>query len=139
MQRQNVLHLLPTATLLILSASVGDGAEPVRPGKTWATTTPAEVKMDVEGLKEFSRFVGGRGCVIRHGYMVYSWGDVSRRADVASAAKPFYSHFLFKAVETGRVESLDEKLVRWETRLGKINEQLSFKDRDIAWRHGSAN
>ncbi len=135
MQQHHALRLLLIAALTILSSSAGNTAESVWPGKTWATKTPAEVGMDAEGLKEFSRFVGGRGCVVRHGYIVYSWGDVNRRADVASAAKPFYSHLLFKAVEDGRIESLDEKLVRWEPRLGKINEKLDYKDRDITWRH----
>ena len=37
--------------------------------------------------------------VVRHGYLVFTWGDASRRGDVASACKPWYSHFLFKAVD----------------------------------------
>lgn len=112
-----------------------DEIEAVFPGKEWAKKTPAEVGLDAQKVKEFSRFVGGRGCVVRHGYMVYTWGDVSRRADVASACKPFYSHFLFKAVEDGKIESLDEKAVRWEPRLKHINEELAFKEAVITWRH----
>lgn len=54
---------------------------------------------------------------------------------MASACKPFYSHLLFKALEDGLIESLDEKAVRWEPRLGQINGDLGFKDADIAWRH----
>jgi hypothetical protein len=56
------------------------------------------------------------------------WGDVSRRADVASACKPFFSHFLFRAVEDGKIESVDERAVRWEPRLKQINRELGFKD-----------
>ncbi|MHC4177521.1 MAG: serine hydrolase [Planctomycetota bacterium] len=108
---------------------------PVYPGKKWATKTPAEAGLDAEKLKALSKFVGGRGCVVRHGCLVYKWGDVGRRADVASACKPFYSHFLFKALEDGKIESLDEKAVRWEPRLAKINRQLGYKDRQITWRH----
>jgi len=126
---------LTVASLVTCHLATTSAAETVYPGKTWAAKTPAEVGLNAEGLKEFGRFVGGRGCVIRHGFMVYTWGDVGRRADVASAAKPLYSHFLFKAVEDGRIESLDEKVVRWESRLSEINGAIGHKDRAIAWRH----
>lgn len=127
-------------TLLIVSGSAhipirADDLEAVFPGTAWARKTPAEAGLDDEKLQQFGRFVGGRGCVVRRGYLVYAWGDVSRRADVASACKPFYSHFLFKALENGRIESLDEKAVRWEPRLKEINRELDAKDADIAWRH----
>jgi hypothetical protein len=54
---------------------------------------------------------------------------------VASACKPFFSHFLFKALEDGRIPSLDEKVVKYEPRLGELNAALGHKDRDITWRH----
>ena len=127
------------AVLLILSGlpvpARADDVEAVFPGKDWAKKTPGEVGLDARKLEQFSRFVGGRGCLVRRGYMVYSWGEVGRRADVASACKPFYSHFLFKALEDGAIQSLDEKAVRWEPRLNFINRELAFKDKDIAWRH----
>ncbi|MDP6442803.1 MAG: hypothetical protein QGG36_28250 [Pirellulaceae bacterium] len=104
------------------------------PGEEWRLRAPAELGMDAEKLKKFSEFVGGRGCVIRRGYLVYSWGDVSRRGDVASACKPFYAHFLFKAVELGKIPNLEQKAVRWEPRLGSINAALSHKDAEIRWR-----
>ena len=53
-----------------------DDSEAVFPGKAWAKKTPAEVGLDARKLKQFSQFVGGRGCVVRHGYLVYTWGDV---------------------------------------------------------------
>ena len=131
--------VVPVTLLVVGGASStvvrADEIEAVFPGKEWANRTPAEVGLKPQKLKEFSRFVGGRGCVVRHGYMVYGWGDASHRADVASACKPFYSHFLFKALEDGKIESLDEKAVRWEPRLAKINRQLGYKDREITWRH----
>jgi len=107
----------------------------VYPGACWEKRSPEAVGLSRARLDVFRDFVGGRGCVVRHGYMVYTYGEVSRRADVASAAKPFYAHFLLKAVEDGRIPSLDEKVVRWEPRLNEINKDLSYKDRDITWRH----
>ncbi len=131
---------LVAATLLVLSGLShapirADDLEAVFPGKAWAKKMPSQVGLDGDKLEQFSHFVGGRGCVVRRGYMVYAWGDVGRRADVASACKPFYSHFLFKALEDGAIASLDEKAMRFEPRLRQINEELGFKDADIAWRN----
>jgi CubicO group peptidase (beta-lactamase class C family) len=125
---------LKVMLLSIVSLTVDAADEPVYPGATWAKKKPSEVGLSAEKLKAFSNFVGGRGCVVRHGYLVYSWGDVSRRADIASAAKPFYAHFLWKAIEDGKIESVDEKAVKWEPRLRDINKAIGFKDREIRWR-----
>ena len=91
--------------------------------------------MNEAGLKTFSDYVGGRGCVVRHGTMVYTWGDVSKRGDVASAVKPWYSHFLFVALEQGKISGLDEKVCTWEPRLNALNPGLNHKDRQITWWH----
>ena len=133
--RFNLAFLLIFALSSQTTCLHADEVKTVFPDKDWQRKAPAEVGLDAKKLAEFSKFVGGRGCVIRQGYLVYSWGDVSRRADVASACKPFYSHLLLKAVEDGRIESVDEKVARWEPRLKKLNAQLEFKDANIAWRH----
>ncbi len=112
-----------------------DEVKAVFPGQAWAKKSPAEVGLDARKLKEFSRFVGGRGCVVRHGYSVHTWGDASRRADIASANKVFHAHFLLKALHEKRIAGLNETVVRWEPRLNTINEKLEYKDRQIAWRH----
>ena len=72
---------------------------------------------------------------VRHGKLVYSWGDATQAGDVASAVKPFFSFFLFKAVEEHRIPSLDQKVIHWEPSLGELNPQLAYKDRELAWRH----
>lgn len=111
--------------------------KPIYPGSTWENKTPVEVGMDASKLNAFSAFVEGRGCVVRYGYLVYTWGDASKRADVASACKPWFSHFLFKALEEGKISSLDEKLTIWEPRLHDINQELGYKDRNITWKHAA--
>jgi len=123
------------AVFLLHRISPSAAVESVYPGKTWTAKAPAEVGMDPGKLDAFSEYVGGRGCVVRHGYMVYTWGDVSRRADVASACKPVYTHFLLKALEDQKIPSLDQKVTAWEPRLNDINKQLGYKDRDITWQH----
>ncbi len=128
--------LLLGAVLVLLGGGQIAVAQPaVYPGATWATKTPAEAGLDAAKLDALDNLVGGRGCVVRYGYMVHTWGDESKRADVASAAKPWYSHFLFKAIEDGRIGSLDDPVSLFEPRLSDTNPGLGFKDGRIRWRH----
>jgi len=131
----SVCRMVLMAAGLNLGVGAGSAGEAVTPGATWAKATPERVGMDPAGLAGMSKIIGGRGCVVRHGYLVHTWGDAARRGDVASAAKPWYAHFLFKALEDGKIPSLDEKVVRYEPRLGRINAALALKDRRITWRH----
>jgi len=131
-----------TSLLVLLALALGTGGQvaasetrPVYPGREWEARQPQEVGLAAEKLKAFSDSIGGFGCIVRHGYMVYTWGDASRRMDVASAAKPVYAHFLFKAVEDRRIAGLDEPVCKWEPRLAQINESLGHKDAKITWRH----
>jgi hypothetical protein len=82
-----------------------------------------------------AEFVGGFGCVVKDGYLVFRWGDDARRADVASACKPWFAHFLFAAIEQGKLASVDEHVVKVEPRLADLNVSLGHKDRAILWRH----
>ncbi len=133
--KQTRESVLLAIALLIVACRLSVAEDPVYPGATWPRQTPADAGLDIEQLDAFRDFVGGRGCIVGQGHMVYSWGDASRRGDVASAAKPWYAHFLFKAIEDGRIPSLDETIVRWEPRLNDINPDLDYKDRKITWRH----
>ncbi len=119
----------------LLGGSSAVGVENVYPQATWAKKSPEEVGLAVKQLDRMRQAIGGRGCVVRHGYLVYEWGDIARRADVASACKPWYVHFIFQAWEDGKISSLDEKVMKWEPRLKNINKELGYKDRDITWRH----
>jgi len=111
------------------------GLRPVYPGKDWLMRIPEDAWLDSAKLKALSEYAGGSGCVVRYGYMVYTWGDISRRQDVASAAKPVYTHFLLKAVEDNKISGLDERINKWEPRLNDINKGFSHKDHEITWRH----
>jgi hypothetical protein len=104
------------------------------PGNTWRTLTPAEARLDEAKLAAFRDFLGGRGCVVRHGCVACTWGDQAQRGDVASAVKPWFAHFLAKAVAEGKIKSFDSAAVDVEPRLEGLNEKLGFKDRQITWR-----
>jgi len=129
-----LLAILTSVSLEAYQAKAGE-TRLVYPGKQWQTKRPEQVGLDAAKLKALSDYAGGFGCVVRHGYMIYTWGDASKRKDVASAAKPAYAHFLFKAIEEGRISSLDEKANKWEPQLNQINKDLDYKDKDITWRH----
>ncbi len=107
----------------------------VYPGVSWSTRSPAEAGLDPERLEAMTRFAGGRGCVVRGGYLVHTWGDAAARGDVASAAKPWYAHFLFKAVEEGLLSGLDARAVEVEPGLAALNPDRGYKDRGITFRH----
>lgn len=120
--------------LSMAACGASSGPGPV-PGPEWETAVPARVGLEAKALDEFSRFVGGRGVVVRGGWMVHAWGEVTTRGDVASAVKPLYSHFLMQALRECRIASLDERVTSWEPRLADLNGDLGFKDRAITWRH----
>ena len=121
-------------TALTLSLTFWAGAATF-PGTNWETRTPAAVGLDVAKLDAIQSYLGGRGCIVRNGYLVYTWGNVTTRGDVASAAKPWYSTFLFKAVEEGRLPSLDTLAVGYEPGLTNLNASLGYKDTNITFRH----
>lgn len=112
-------------------------SEAVWPDDQWAQRDPADVGLDPAVLQDVATYLGGRGCVVRAGYLVYAWGDVAKRGDVASAVKPWFSTLLFLAVESGRLESLDTPMASFEPRLTEINPDLDHKDRGITFRHAA--
>ena len=127
-------RFISVALVLCAGGIAVAAAEPVYPGEEWATKAPGEVGLDAEKLKAFSDSIGGFGCVVRQGHLVYTWGDAGRRMDVASAAKPIYAHFLFKAVEDGRISGFDELVCQWEPRLRQVKKRNGKTGR-ITWRH----
>lgn len=122
--------------LALILAVVGAGAE-VWPGATWERFTPEAAGIDPAALEAMAAFAGGRGCVVRGGKLVYTWGDAAKRGDVASAVKPWFSTFLFLAVAEGKLPGLDTPLVECEPRLADLNSGLAHKDRLITFRHAA--
>src|SRR5262249_12704712 len=100
--------------------SVPDGRKSF-PDVTWEERKPAAAGMDKTKLDALKNLVGGRGCVVRHGAMVYTWGDVAKSDDLASAAKPVISTLLFFAVQEGKLKSVDDLVADFEPRLKELN------------------
>jgi CubicO group peptidase (beta-lactamase class C family) len=119
-------------SLLLVCQAGGSEPELVWPGKEWAWREPEASGLSAEKLDALRDLVGGRGCVVRHGYMVHSWGDQAKSGDVASAMKPVLSTLMLMAVQEGRIGSVDEAVAKWEPRLRELN---GGKDGGITWRH----
>jgi CubicO group peptidase (beta-lactamase class C family) len=107
-------------------------AAPVYPGVTWPTRTPKEVGLDPAKLDALRDLVGGRGCVIRHGYLAYTWGDQTKTGDIASAFKPVLTTLLLLAIQEGKLKNVDQPVADFEPRLKALN---NGKDAGITWRH----
>ncbi|MBX6341081.1 MAG: hypothetical protein IRY97_01380 [Thermomicrobiaceae bacterium] len=128
--------LASAAILLALTVARGEAspAQPTYPGLEWEAISPEQAGMDAAALQAFVRYVGGRGVVVRGGYLVRTWGDPARPDDIFSAHKVFNSFFLMKAVQVGRLDSLDTKVAAYEPCLTRINAKLGYKDRDITFK-----
>jgi CubicO group peptidase (beta-lactamase class C family) len=135
---------LPRAAIVCLSPVVllcagfvgtvarADDDQRVYPQADWEKCAPEKVGLSADKLEALAELVGGRGCVVRHGYLVHTWGDPARSGDVASAVKPIISTLLLLAVQQGKIKDVDAKLADWEPRLRALN---GGKDAGITWRH----
>lgn len=103
-------------------------AEVVYPQAEWRTRSPTECGIDGAKLDALVQTLGGRGCVIKDGYVVKSWGDQAELGDWFSSAKPVLSTLLFFAIHEGLVKSVDQPIADfgWE---------LQAKHRGITFRH----
>lgn len=122
------------AGLLGLAEPMWAAAAPAssEPGTHWQMRTPEEVGLARAKLDALRDLVGGRGCVVRKGYLTYTWGDVTEICDVASAVKPVITMLMLMAVQNGRIKSVDSFITQFEPRLRGLN---GGKDAGITWRH----
>lgn len=107
--------------------TTGLQAENVWPEGDWAQKAPAELGMDAGILDELAESLGGRGCVIKDGYVVKSWGDQAEVGDWLSSAKPVLSTLLFFAIEEGKVKSVDQPIAEFGWDLRPEDQTLSFR------------
>lgn len=123
-----------SSLVLLAGCSLGSTPPARFPGQEWAHLPAAEAGLDPARLASFARAVGGDGVVVRHGAVVESWGDPTRRADWASAAKPVLSTLLFFAVDEGLLEGVDERVRPWVRRRWP-GKDLVEKDRSMTFSH----
>jgi len=121
--------------VLLLVLSVAVAAQDVFPDAHWQTRSAEGAGLDRAKLDAMRDFMGGRGCVVRYSYLVYEWGDIAKASDVASALKPWITHFLFVAVEEGLLPGVDARVAEYAPCLNDLNADLDHKDRKMTFRH----
>jgi CubicO group peptidase (beta-lactamase class C family) len=109
-----------------------DVASEVFPAEGWDAIKPADAGLAADRLDALAGHVGGDGCVVRRGCLVFTWGDPTRSGDVASAFKPLLSTLLMIANQEGKLKGPDDRVADVEPRLKTIN---GGKDAAITWRH----
>jgi CubicO group peptidase (beta-lactamase class C family) len=98
------------------------------PTKSWENRSADSLGLDQARLDKLAEELGGRGCIIKNGYMVKSWGSQSQVGDWFSSAKPVLSTLLMFAIQEGNVKSPDQLIAEfgWD---------LKPKDRGMTFRH----
>lgn len=116
-----------SACLVILTWPTAGSAQVVFPGKAWEQRQPADLNLNAALLDKLAESLGGRGCVIKDGYVVKTWGDQAERGDVFSSAKPILSTLLFFAIEEGRVKSVDQPIAEFGWKLSTKDKGITFR------------
>ncbi|MDZ4857613.1 MAG: DUF5060 domain-containing protein [Candidatus Hydrogenedentes bacterium] len=121
--RRTIFAFLATVVLASLAS-----AENVYPGTEWEQRDPASLGVNARTLENIAEDLGGRGCIVKEGFVVKTWGDQAKIGDWASSAKPVLSTLLFFAIEEGLVKSVDQPVADfgWE---------LQPKDASMTFRH----
>ncbi len=122
-------RFLALTAALASGAAAADRVQPVRvPGAHWERRDPASLGLDAAELDRLADALGGRGCVVKDGYVVKTWGSQSEIGDWFSSAKPVLSTLLLFAIAEGKVPGVD-------TPIEKFGWKLNAKDQAITFRH----
>jgi CubicO group peptidase (beta-lactamase class C family) len=95
-------------SLLLSNSSIAEAsiAAHTYPKRLWQVKKPSKVGLNSEKTDKIARLLSGRGCIIRHGFVVKAWGDQSQKGDWMSSSKPVFSTLLFFAVQEGKLDSV---------------------------------
>ena len=88
----------------------------------------ADLALDQAKLDKIAEELGGRGCVIKDGYVVKAWGSQSEVGDWFSSAKPVLSTLLMFAITEGKAKGADQPII-------DFGWNLKPKDRAMTFRH----
>lgn len=113
--------------LALAAPAASLAGEPAFPGAHWETREPAELGLDPAALDALAAELGGRGCVIKDGYVVKSWGDQAKKSDWYSSVKPVFSTLLFFAIEEGKVAGVDAPVAAFGWDLGPKDSAITFR------------
>jgi hypothetical protein len=104
------------------------------PTQHWSKSKPAIPYLHEQPLATLQELMPN-GFVTRYGRQVHAWGEYARKRDVASACKVILPMLAIKAVQAGKLPSLQSPISDIEPGLQAINQALGYKDRQIQWTH----
>lgn len=121
----------PTKTLFIFVAIIFSGAFPLNaetifPNPYWAQRNPTELNINATLLDSLATQLGGRGCIIKDGYIIKSWGDQSEKGDWLSSAKPVLSTLLFFAIEQKLIPNVNAPIADLGWPLKPKDQSMTF-------------
>ncbi|MBL7185249.1 MAG: DUF5060 domain-containing protein [Phycisphaerae bacterium] len=132
MTPENYRHLCRLAAtlclllIILVSAAASSAEARSYPREVWQTKTPAEVGLDSQKTDAIARLLGGRGCIVRHGFVVRTWADQSQKGGWMSSSKPVISTLLFFALQEGKLDSVDAPIKRFGWGLNPKDETMTF-------------
>lgn len=104
--------MIGVAALALLCARRAQAGEAENwPGAAWEKSTPAQAGLDSALLEQAARYAQsgeGSGCIIRHGRLVYAWGDQKQRYDLKSTSKSIGVTALGLALADGKMRLTDK-------------------------------
>jgi hypothetical protein len=101
----------------------------VDPAKEWATRNPEQVGLVKSKLDAFREATGNMtGVIIKDGYLVYSWGNISAKFDWASAGKPVASTMLFYAIKENKLTGPNDLIVDAGWELKDKDQSMTYHD-----------
>ena len=108
------------------------------PGAEWESISPSEAGFNEQALQKLIPTVGVGGVIIRHGYLVASWGNPNVGVNTASLGKSCTSTCLGLAVDAGLVK-LDDLVYQTWTGEGQLSHPYKYLNvghhAKITWRH----
>jgi uncharacterized protein DUF5060/beta-lactamase family protein/collagenase-like protein with putative collagen-binding domain len=122
----NAWRLASACVGALLVAGVGH-AESVFPREHWVHESSDAHNLDGKQFAEVSALLGGRGCIVKDGYVVHEWGDQAKRSDWMSSAKPVISTLLLFALQEGLIESVDQPIADFGWALREKDQAITFR------------
>ena len=115
-------------SVLLTHSSIAEPSELKRayPRRTWQAKKPSEAGLNSVKIDTVARLLEGRGCIVRHGYIIKAWGNQSQKGDWLSSSKPVFSTLLFFAVQEGKLESVHTPIKRFGWDLCPKDQTMTF-------------
>ena len=125
-QLTKIICFFLSALLIHSSTAESSEFERMYPKKVWQSKKPSEADLNSEKIDTIARLLGGRGCIIRRGFVVKSWGSLSQKGDWMSSSKPVFSTLLFFAIQEGKLKSVHTPIKQFSWDLCRKDETMTF-------------